>query len=172
MMKKVLVLVSVICVMCIAGTALAKTNANAKRRRPVQQRIERPMPPKPARPVPPKKSPRRSRFTPDMPKEIREKTAELEKLKIDLEEAMTSRPLNKEKALDVHGKMQKVRQEIEAWRFAKRLERIEARQNREAEMLKKLPPHLQEEAGISEAEAEVEVEVEETVNEILSDDVK
>lgn len=161
-MKKVLVLVSVICVMCIAGTALAKTNANAKRRRPVQQRIERP--------VPPKKSPRRSRFTPDMPKEIREKTAELEKLKIDLEEAMTSRPLNKEKALDVHGKMQKVRQEIESWRFAKRLERIEARQNREAEMLKKLPPHLQEEAGISEAEAEVEVE--ETVNEIQSDDVK
>ena len=64
-------------------------------------------------------------FTPDMPKEIREKAAELAKLRIDLEEAMSSDPINKAKALDTHAKMQKLKQEIEAWRFAQKLERIE-----------------------------------------------
>ena len=65
------------------------------------------------------------RFAPDMPKEIREKVAELEKLKIDLEEALTSNPINKAKALEVHAKMQKIENEIDAWRFAQKLERIE-----------------------------------------------
>lgn len=64
-------------------------------------------------------------FTPDMPKEIREKAADLAKLRIDLEEALSSRPVNKAKALDVHSKMQKIQNEIDTWRFQKRLERIE-----------------------------------------------
>ena len=64
-------------------------------------------------------------FTPDMPKEIREKAAELAKLRVDLEEAMSSRPVNKEKALDTYAKMQKLEQEIKMWRFSQRLERIE-----------------------------------------------
>ena len=52
---------------------------------------------------------------------------------------MTSRPLNKEKALDVHAKMQKVEQEIEAWRFAQKLERIEAFQ-KQRELNRNVPP--------------------------------
>ena len=78
-------------------------------------------------------------FTPDMPKEIRAKAVELAKLRIDLEEAMTSRPLNKEKALEVHAKMQKVEQEIDAWRFAKKLEHIEAMQ-KQHELNRNVPP--------------------------------
>ncbi|MBQ7594527.1 MAG: hypothetical protein IJU48_09270 [Synergistaceae bacterium] len=65
------------------------------------------------------------RFAPDMPKEIREKVAELAKLKIDLEEALTSDPINKAKALEVHAKMQTIENEIDAWRFEKKLERME-----------------------------------------------
>ena len=64
-------------------------------------------------------------FTPDMPKEIREKAADLAKLRIDLEEALSSRPINKAKALEVHAKMQKLQNEIDTWRFSQRLERIE-----------------------------------------------
>ena len=86
-------------------------------------------------------------FTPDMPQEIRDKAAELAKLRIDLEEAMTSRPVNKEKALEVHAEMQKVKQEIETWRFTKRLERIEARQK------KVLPPAPEKAAETPENES-------------------
>ena len=64
-------------------------------------------------------------FTPDMPKEIREKAADLAKLRVDLEEALSSRPINKAKALEVHAKMQKLENEIDTWRFAKKLERME-----------------------------------------------
>ena len=78
-------------------------------------------------------------FTPDMPKEIRAKAVELAKLRIDLEEAMTSRPLNKEKALEVHAKMQTVKQEISTWRFTQKLERIEAMQ-KQHELNRNVPP--------------------------------
>lgn len=64
-------------------------------------------------------------FTPDMPQEIREKAAELAKLRVDLEEAISSDPINKAKALETHAKMQKLEQEIGAWRFAQKLERME-----------------------------------------------
>lgn len=82
------------------------------------------------------------RFAPDMPKEIREKVAELAKLKIDLEEALTSKPINKAKALEVHAKMQQVKNEIDAWRFAKRLEFMEkAREQHELNRKNKpVPP--------------------------------
>ena len=68
---------------------------------------------------------RRMMFAPDMPKEIREKAVELAKLRIDLDEALSSRPMNKEKALEVHAKMQKLEQEIESWKFSQMLERRE-----------------------------------------------
>ena len=64
-------------------------------------------------------------FTPDMPKEIREKAADLAKLRVDLEEALSSRPVNKAKALEVHAKMQKLQNEIDTWRFSQRLDRSE-----------------------------------------------
>ncbi len=132
-MKKVLA-VTLALVICIAGAALAEQpGRNARHPAParaeqrMQERMNRPEMPGHDSPRAPRA--KRSRtFTPDMPKEIREKSAELAKLKIDLEEAMTSRPLNKEKALEVHAKMQKVKQEIATWRFTRRLERIEARQ--------------------------------------------
>ena len=78
-------------------------------------------------------------FTPDMPKEIREKAAELAKLRVDLEEAMSSEPINKAKALDTYAKMQKLEQEIKAWRFAQKLERIEEFK-KHRELKKKVPP--------------------------------
>ena len=131
-MKKVLALVLALAV-CITGTAFAAQHkAPAKRPAPAPAKMERMNPDAPNMPNAPRFG--HGIFTPDMPKEIREKSAELAKLRIDLEEAMTSRPLNKEKALDVHAKIQKVQQEIETWRFARRLERMEARQK------KGLPP--------------------------------
>lgn len=140
-MKKVLAVVAVVCVMCVAGTALAQNDG--KRHQPAGN--ERRMPPRMEQQIPGRDAPNmpgreahcghrfgheRPTFTPDMPKEIREKAAELAKLRVDLEEAMTSRPLNKQKALDVHAKIQALKQEIETWRFTKRLERIEARQKK------------------------------------------
>ena len=130
-MRKVLAVIAVVCVVFTAGSAFA---APRHGKHPVPP-ADRRMPPRMERPVmpAPMPAPRHSRprtFTPDMPPEIREKAAELAKLRIDLEEAMTSRPLNKEKALDVYAKIQKVKQEIEAWRFTKRLERIEERQKK------------------------------------------
>ena len=70
-------------------------------------------------------------FTPDMPKEIREKAAELAKLHIDLEEAISARPLNKAKAIEVHAKMQKLEQEIDSWEFERKLARIEKFRNKQ-----------------------------------------
>ena len=85
------------------------------------------------------RGPRGMNFTPDMPKEIREKAAELAKLRVDLEEAMSSEPINKAKALDTYAKMQKLEQEIKAWRFAQKLERIEEFK-KHRELNKKVPP--------------------------------
>ena len=125
-MKKVLALV-LVCVVCVTGTALARTKDSQPRRNP-PARMEQQIPGHDA----PKPAPRAGSriFTPDMPKEIREKAAELAKLRIDLEEAMTSRPLNREKALEVHAKMLTLKQEIETWRFSQRLDRIEERQKK------------------------------------------
>ncbi|MBR1486520.1 MAG: hypothetical protein IJ597_04620 [Synergistaceae bacterium] len=81
----------------------------------------------------------RMNFTPDMPKEIREKAVELAKLRIDLEEAMSSRPVNKAKALDTYAKMQKLEQEIEMWRFTQKLDQIEEFR-KQRELNKKVPP--------------------------------
>lgn len=146
-MKKVLALALVLAV-CIAGTSIAAPRKSPARQ-PAPARMERMNPDAPNTPKM-HRAPRFGHriFTPDMPKEIREKAADLAKLRIDLEEAMTSRPINKEKALDVHAKMQKVQQEIETWRFTKRLERIEARQK------KGLPPAPEDMNTAQEEETE------------------
>ena len=166
-MKKVLALALALAV-CIAGTSIAAPRKSPARQ-PAPAGMNQEMPPRMNQPAParmermnpdaqntprneapcPPKARRGSRmFTPDMPKEIREKSAELAKLRIDLEEAMTSRPINKEKALDVHAKIQKAKQEIETWRFTRRLERIEARQK------KGLPPAPEDMNTTQEEETE------------------
>lgn len=143
-MKKVLALALALAV-CIAGTSIAAPHKSPAKH-PAPARMERMNPDAPKMHRAPHFG--HKIFTPDMPKEIREKAAELAKLKIDLEEAMTSRPINKEKALDVHAKIQKVKQEIETWRFTRRLERIEARQK------KGLPPAPEDMNTTQEEETE------------------
>ena len=166
-MKKVIAAVAVVCVMFAAGSALAQPKDRRNQPQNVQQmnRPQRNAPdfqergPRFQNVSDDFRGPRGDfrpgfdgrhcgfegrghrgpTFTPDMPKEIREKATELAKLRIDLEEAMTSNPLNKEKALEVHAKMQKVEQEIDAWRFAKRLERIEEIQ-KQRELNRTVPP--------------------------------
>ena len=164
-MKKVLAVISVVCVMCIAGTALAQ-NGNVRREHRNQQMMNHPeisrdvrgfegrgpagmrMPGSEGRrddfrpDFCGKRMPRGFEghgpiFLPDMPKEIREKAVEVAKLRVDLEEALTSRPLNKEKALEAFHMIQKAEQEIEAWKFTKKLERIEEMQKVREEMEKK-----------------------------------
>ena len=164
-MKKVIAVVAVVCVMFAAGSALAQQREHRNQQQMNHPQIMRNAPefgprfqnvsgdfrgPRgDFRPEFPGfgsrhcgfegRGHRGPTFTPDMPKEIREKATELAKLRVDLEEAMTSCPLNKEKALEVHAKMQKAEQEIDAWRFAKRLERIEEIQ-KQRELNKTVPP--------------------------------
>ncbi len=130
-MKKVLAVVLVVCVVCAAGSAFAQNRQQRNGRDNFEPcNCERGQFEGRRGGFEPGMrggfEERRMMFAPDMPKEIREKAVELAKLHIDLEEALSSRPVNKEKALEVHAKMQKLEQEIEAWKFAQRLERIEA----------------------------------------------
>lgn len=135
-MKKVLALLLIVCVVCAAGAAFAQSrmprhNEFAPGDMPFMKhcpcdredfgpgRFEGHHRP----------GDRHMRFAPDMPQEIRAKVAELEKLKIDLEEALTSRPVNKAKALEVHAKMQTLKNDLDSWRFEKKLEFIEKRAN-------------------------------------------
>ena len=150
-MKKVLALLLVVCVMCAAGAAFAQgkhrqdfrgnhapnefarpefaQGMNPPEFAPGEPRPDMPMPPhgRFCRPGP--EGRRHMRFAPDMTPELRAKVVELEKLKIDLEEALTSRPVNKAKALEVHKKMQTLKNDLDNWRFEKRLEFIEKTAN-------------------------------------------
>ena len=92
---------------------------------------------------------RRVRFAPNMPQEIRNKVVELEKLRIDLDEALSSNPINKAKALEVHAKMQAVRNDLAAWRFERKLERLEKKAKSEP------LPSSESEKGESESEVSV-----------------
>lgn len=67
----------------------------------------------------------RVRFTPDMPKEIRSMITEAAKLRIDLDEALHSNPMDKAKAFEIHDKIMKLEQDIERWKFVQRVDRIE-----------------------------------------------
>ena len=166
-MKKTIAIISVVCVVLAAGTALAQSRAFRPQQMPRNvQEFRGPHGMFPAsgdfRPDFRREAPgardfrpghdegrmpcrreefgrRGPAFTPDMPKEIREQAAELAKLRVDLEEAMTSKPVNKEKALEAFAEIQKVRQEIEAWRFKQKLERIEAFQ-KQRELNRNVPP--------------------------------
>ena len=64
-------------------------------------------------------------FAPDMPEEIRAKAVEAAKLRIDLDALLAAKPIDKAKALEVFAQVQKAEQEVKAWRFAKKLDRIE-----------------------------------------------
>lgn len=146
-MKKILAVISVVCVVCIAGTALAQNNGAKRERRNPLQMMNRPAmsrdmrgdfrPGFDGRGMHCGFEGRRQNFSPDMPKEIREKAAQLAKLRVDLEEALTSNPLNKEKALEAFNAIQNLKQEIEAWKFTRKLQRIEEMQKRRVEMEKK-----------------------------------
>ena len=65
------------------------------------------------------------RFSPDMPQEIRTKAVEAAKLRIDLENVLSQKPLNREKAIELNEQIGKLKQEIKAWRFEQKLDRIE-----------------------------------------------
>ena len=65
-------------------------------------------------------------FAPDMPEEIRAKVVEAKKLHIDLEAALSTKPIDKAKALEVFTKIQQAEGEVEVWKFSKRLEMMEA----------------------------------------------
>ena len=67
-----------------------------------------------------------ARFTPDMPKEIRAMVIEAAKLRIDLDEALHTRPMDKAKAFEIYDKIMKLEQDIERWKFVQRVDRIEA----------------------------------------------
>lgn len=79
-----------------------------------------------------------SRFAPDMPNEIREKTAEAAKLRIDLENVMTKRPLDREKAAEIYAKIAGIESEIKIWRFSKKLDGIEKFEKARREKIEKI----------------------------------
>lgn len=156
-MKKAIAVIAVIAVVCVAGSAFAQTRKTTQPQQfPQRQGFE----------------PcfcgrddgrdfgghRGHGFAPDMPKEIREKAVELAKLHVDLEEALTSRPVNKAKALDVHAKIQRLEAEIEAWRFAQRLDQME-NQKIQRELNKRIAPKPLPKPA---PKAEVKVEAEPT----------
>ena len=77
-----------------------------------------------------KADPRRLHVSPDMPDEIRAKVVEAAKLRIDLEDALSRNPLDRARAVELHGKIAKLDQEVAAWRFNKKLDRIEEARKR------------------------------------------
>ena len=79
---------------------------------------------------------RRGMFAPDMPQDIRAKVVEAEKLHIDLENVLSQKPLNRDKAIELNGQISKLRQEVQAWRFEQKLNRIEEFNKKAAEQAK------------------------------------
>ena len=75
----------------------------------------------------------RGMFAPDMPQDIRAKVVEAEKLHIDLENVLSQKPLNKDKAIELNGQISRLRQEVQAWRFEQKLGRIEEFNRKAAE---------------------------------------
>lgn len=144
-MKKVLAIVVVLCVVFVAGTALAQPRRHDEARRMpmpphgqhMPQHPDHPgpggMPQAHCSPEPGHGGHRALRFAPDMPEEIRAKVVEAAKLRIDLEAAFAEKPINKAKALEIFAQLQRAENEIATWKFARKIERIEAfRAHREA----------------------------------------
>ena len=147
-MKKVIAVFAVVAVVFTAGTALAQQKNNRMPVMPgqhIDQRQPQQMPPQPGTRhqrrscCAPQKMGRGFGLAPDMPQDIREKATELAKLRIDLHEALTSKPINKAKALDVHAQMQKLENELDSWRFTQKIEHIEA-MRKQMELNKNVPP--------------------------------
>ena len=67
----------------------------------------------------------RGQFFTEVPQEIRDKEVEAEKLRIDLGNVLSQKPLNREKAVELNGQISKLRQDVWAWRFEQKLDRIE-----------------------------------------------
>ena len=61
----------------------------------------------------------------DLPQELQEKAGTLEKLRIDLDYALASTPIDRPKALELYGQIQKLRDEIQTAAFTRRLDWIE-----------------------------------------------
>ena len=65
------------------------------------------------------------RFSPNMPDEIRTKAADAAKLRIDLDNVMTKKPVDKAKAVEIYNNIAKLESEIRVWRFSHKLDRLE-----------------------------------------------
>ena len=76
---------------------------------------------------------------PGMPPEIKAKAIELAKMRIDFEAAYSERPLDKAKLVKIFKDMSNLRQEIEIWRFEKRLNDFEERE-RQRELNRNFKP--------------------------------
>ena len=78
-------------------------------------------------------------YSPDMPDDVRAKVTEMKKLRVDLEDVLSRRELDKEKAAEIHKKFAELAQEVEAWRFGRRLEKIEERRAQQ-KLNREVPP--------------------------------
>ena len=108
-------------------------------------------------------------FAPDMPEEIRAKAVDTAKLRIDLEAEMSAKTINKAKAMEIFAKVQQAENEIDTWRFSKKLERIEAFRTQQ-ELNRKMPPAPKPDAPapapeVSEPAADIAPAAEETAAE-------
>lgn len=77
-----------------------------------------------------------AQFFNEMPQEIRDKEVEAQKLRIDLGNVLCKKPLDREKAVELEGQIGKLRQDIRAWRFEQKLNRIEEFNKKAAEEAK------------------------------------
>ena len=97
--------------------------------------------------------PQRLHVSPDMPDDIRAKVVEAAKLRIDLEDVLSRNPLDRARAVELHGKIAKLDQEAAAWRFNKKLDRIEEARKRH-ELKRKARGEAPEKAASSLATSE------------------
>ena len=81
----------------------------------------------------------RMMFAPDMPEEVKAKVVEVAKLRIDLEAALSAKPIDKAKAMEIFAAIQKAENEVEAWKFGKRIDQIEAFRTQRELNSKKFP---------------------------------
>ena len=65
------------------------------------------------------------KFSPNMPDEIRTKVTDAAKLRIDLDNVMTKKPVDKAKAIEIYTNISKLESEIRVWRFSQKLDRLE-----------------------------------------------
>lgn len=150
-MKKVLAVIAVVAVVCAAGAACAQGNARGNNRPMVNRPM---MPMMQGQQFQPRgqfdgedmggfcgrgRGHGRMMFAPDMPEEIRAKAVEAAKLRIDLEAEMSAKTIDKAKAMEIFAKVQKAENEIDTWKFGKRLEMMEAFRT-QRELNRKVPP--------------------------------